>query len=63
MNGMNKVVDSGTGKMANVDGVEVGGKTGTANTSDENSVHCWFTAVSYTHLDVYKRQKGDRGFC
>lgn len=52
MNGMNKVVDSGTGKMANVDGVEVGGKTGTANTSDENSVHCWFTGY-YKYNNKY----------
>ena len=52
MNGMNKVVGSGTGKMANVDGVEVGGKTGTANTSDENSVHCWFTGY-YKYNNKY----------
>ena len=39
---LESVVANGGGKPAYMEGYKIGGKTG--------------TAVSYTHLDVYKRQ-------
>lgn len=43
IDGMKKVVDSGTGRMAKVQGINVGGKTGSANTSTNNIINCWFS--------------------
>lgn len=40
-NGMVEVVNSGTGKSASVKGVEIGGKTGSATSSNETT-HGWF---------------------
>jgi len=39
---MISVVENGTGKRARVDGVEVGGKTGTAEDGDARQDHSWF---------------------
>lgn len=39
---MVKVVESGTGTGAKIDGVEVGGKTGTAQNAEEAGDHGWF---------------------
>lgn len=39
---MISVVENGTGKRARVDGVEVGGKTGTAEDGDSRQDHSWF---------------------
>ena len=49
---MEDVVKNGTGTACQLDNMTVAGKTGT--TDDYNDL--WFVAVSYTHLDVYKRQ-------
>lgn len=41
---MQEVVTSGTGWRAKVDGVTVGGKTGTANSDNVRTPYAWFTA-------------------
>ena len=45
---MNSVVSSGTGTNARIDGFEVGGKTGTAQTGDAPD-HGWF--IGYARKD------------
>lgn len=46
---MNQTVLSGTANIANIDGVEIGAKTGTAEGYDKVSLHGWF--VGYCNIN------------
>lgn len=43
---MVSVVENGTGEPAAIDGVEVGGKTGTAQTTEDQPPYAWFTSFA-----------------
>src|SRR5699024_9800797 len=43
---MVEVVENGTGSAAAVPGVEVGGKTGTAETGDDRPAHSWYVGYA-----------------
>ena len=46
------VVEDGTGSAAAIDGVEVGGKTGTAEWGEDRAAHSWY--VGYGQQDDQK---------
>jgi penicillin-binding protein A len=47
------VVNEGTGTAAQIDGVQVAGKTGTAQTADGESPHAWFIAFAPANAPKY----------
>jgi peptidoglycan glycosyltransferase len=47
------VVNEGTGTGAQIDGVQVAGKTGTAQTADGESPHAWFIAFAPANAPKY----------
>jgi peptidoglycan glycosyltransferase len=47
------VVDHGTGTAAQIDGVTVAGKTGTAETTDGENPHAWFIAFAPANAPRY----------
>lgn len=46
---MNETVLSGTANIANIHGIEIGAKTGTAETSNGSNLHGWF--IGYYNID------------
>ena len=53
------VVNNGTGKSAQIVGVDVAGKTGTAQTTDGSAPHAWFVAFAPAQ-DAAGRRRGRR---
>lgn len=50
---MREVVVSGTGKKANIDGLTIAGKTGSATSGDGLSTHCWFVGFFEQNQKTY----------
>ena len=52
---MTAVVENGTGTNAQIDGVQVAGKTGTAQQGDGRKPHAWF--MSFAPADTEARSR------
>ena len=58
---MVEVVENGTGQSAQMDGIEVAGKTGTAQTTPERPPYAWFTCFAPARRSADRHRGRHRG--